>query len=78
MLARLTASACKVNDSPHPFLSLPHHSPSLTHHTPHLNKVNGTMDQFYDYRLAMATVETLRLVKDLGKPFYVMAGMYNG
>ena len=37
-------------------------------------KVNGSMEQFYDYRLANATIEALHFVKSVGKPFYVMAG----
>jgi arylsulfatase A-like enzyme len=32
------------------------------------------MESFYDYRLANHTIKSLRRAKDIGKPFFVMAG----
>lgn len=36
--------------------------------------INGSLDQIYDYRLASHTIQTIRTVHSLGKPFFVMAG----
>ena len=32
------------------------------------------LDRFYDYRLSNHTMDSLKTAKEIGKPFFVMAG----
>ena len=41
---------------------------------PQVCALDGPLDQFYDYRLSNHTMGSLRLAKEVGKPFFVMAG----